>query len=81
MPHVSSAVYEEEHPGRAYDGRLLGRLAKRYVRPHWKLLIGALVCLPVAVALELLQPYLMKVAVDEHLTNGKLEGLLSLLTE
>ncbi len=78
MPHVSSAVYEEEHPGRAYDGRLLGRLVKRYVRPYVKLLIGALVCLPLAVTLELLQPYLMKVVVDDHLTTGKLEGLIPL---
>ena len=78
MPHVSSAVYEEEHPGRAYDGRLLGRLVKRYVRPHVKLLIGALVSLPLALTLELLQPYLMKVVVDDHLTTGKLEGLIPL---
>lgn len=78
MPHVSGAVYEEENPGRAYDGRLLGRLVKRYVRPLWKLLLGVLVCLPAAAALELVQPYLMKVVVDEHLTNGRLEGLLPL---
>ncbi len=78
MPHVSGAVYEEKNPGRAYDGRLLRRLVKRYVRPLWKLLLGTLVCLPAAAALELVQPYLMKVVVDEHLTNGRLEGLLPL---
>ena len=78
MPHVSGAVYSEENPGKVYDGRLLSRLIKRYVIQHGRLLCAALTCLPLAALLELVQPYLLKVAVDEHLTNGRLDGLLGI---
>ncbi|MBI2880644.1 MAG: ABC transporter ATP-binding protein [Candidatus Tectomicrobia bacterium] len=72
-----AALHAEEKLGRAYDGRLLARLMRGYVfGHHWRLLAGALVCLPLAALLELVQPYLLKVAVDDHLTKGRLEGLL-----
>jgi ATP-binding cassette subfamily B multidrug efflux pump len=78
MPHVSGAVYSEESPGKFYDGRLLRRLVRGYAGHHRRLLFAALFCLPLAALLELVQPYLLKVAVDDHLTNGRLSGLLSI---
>ncbi|MDP7386727.1 MAG: hypothetical protein QF593_11930, partial [Nitrospinota bacterium] len=63
MPHVSGAVYSEENPGKFYDGGLLRRLVRGYVVHHRRLLFAALLCLPLAALLELVQPYLLKVAV------------------
>ncbi|MFQ5915083.1 MAG: ABC transporter ATP-binding protein [Nitrospinota bacterium] len=78
MSGSTNPAHAEEKLGRAYDGRLMGRLLKGYVVRHLPLLGGALLCLPMASLLELVQPYLLKVAVDEHLTKGRLEGLLPL---
>jgi ATP-binding cassette subfamily B protein len=77
MARISSAVYADERLGRAYDGKLLRRLLKRYAFRHWYLLVGALLGLPLAAGLELVQPYLLKVAVDDNLTQGRMEGLVT----
>ena len=74
-PHPD-ALDAEENLGRAYDGELLRRLFKRYALRHPRLLAGALLCLPLAAFLELVQPYLLKVAVDDFFTTGRLEGLI-----
>ncbi|MFQ5693397.1 MAG: ABC transporter transmembrane domain-containing protein, partial [Nitrospinota bacterium] len=76
MSRHPDALYVDENLGRAYDGRLLGRLLREYVFRHLRLLGAALLCLPLAAGLELVQPYLLKVAVDDHLMKGRLEGLL-----
>ncbi len=52
--------------GKAYDTQLMKRLW-RFVRPHWKLLVIALALMPVGVAFELAQPYLLKVAIDGYI--------------
>ncbi|MBZ0253920.1 MAG: ABC transporter ATP-binding protein/permease [Candidatus Methylomirabilis sp.] len=66
--------HEEEALGKAYDARLVRRLWP-FVRPQKTLLIGSIALLPVVTALELAQPYLVKVAIDAHITPGRLEGL------
>ncbi|HTM21290.1 MAG TPA: ABC transporter transmembrane domain-containing protein, partial [Kofleriaceae bacterium] len=63
---MSEAAREEEVLGKAYDAALMARLW-RFVRPHWKLLILALALMPVTVAFEVAQPYLVKVAIDDHI--------------
>jgi ATP-binding cassette subfamily B protein len=60
--------------GKAYDAQLMKRLWT-FVRPHWRLLLAALVAMPIAVGLELAQPYLLKVAIDEHIAVRQLDGL------
>jgi ATP-binding cassette, subfamily B, multidrug efflux pump len=64
----------EEVLGKAYDRRLVARLWQ-FVRPHWRLLILALVLIPIAIGFEVVQPYLLKLAIDEHIAVHKLEGL------
>jgi ATP-binding cassette, subfamily B, multidrug efflux pump len=59
--------------GKAYDARLMGRLWK-FVLPHRALFAAALVSYPVASGLHLIQPYLIKVAIDEHLVPKVTEG-------
>ena len=64
----------EEVLGKAYDRRLVARLWQ-FVRPHWGLLIVALVLIPIAIGFEVVQPYLLKLAIDKHIAVHELEGL------
>jgi ATP-binding cassette, subfamily B, multidrug efflux pump len=67
----------EEIQGKPYDLRLMGRLLA-YLRPH----LG-LVCLSFGVivadsVLDLVGPYLTKVAIDDHISKGDAAGLMPL---
>jgi ATP-binding cassette subfamily B protein len=64
----------EEILGKAYDARLMRRVWS-FVRPHGRLLLVAVLLMPIAVAFELCQPYLVKIAIDDHIAAGKLAGL------
>lgn len=50
--------------------RLLG-----YLRPHRRAVVVALVSIIGYSVLQLAQPYLTKLAIDDHITTGNLEGL------
>lgn len=71
--HFGSA-YEDEIIGKAYDGRLMARFI-RYVLPYRWLAVAALCLLPLSAAARLAQPWVMKVAIDEHIVTGRMEGL------
>jgi ATP-binding cassette subfamily B protein len=60
--------------GRAFDRRLVGRLWQT-ARAHHRLIYGSLLLFPLIAALELAQPYLLKVAIDEHILRGDWAGL------
>ena len=60
--------------GRAYDARLVRRLWG-VTRPHAGLLGWSPLVFPLVAGLELLQPYLLKVAIDEHILAGDWAGL------
>jgi ATP-binding cassette subfamily B protein len=62
--------------GRAFDRRLAGRLW-RAARPHHRLLWAAIALFPAIALVELAQPYLLKVAIDEHILRGDWLGLTS----
>ena len=66
--------HEEEILGKAYDARLVKRLWT-YLRPYKTRLYISLALLLLISALQLLLPYLMKVAIDSHILPGKIEGL------
>jgi len=67
-------IYEDEIVGKAYDRRLLGRFI-RYLRPYRWLVVWSLLLLPLIAAAKLAQPWLIKIAIDSHITSGKMEGL------
>jgi len=70
-------MHEDEILGKAYDARLMRRLLS-YLRPYkWPALV-ALGAIVVHSALQLAPPYLTKVAIDEHIAAGRLEGLARL---
>ncbi len=67
-------IYEDEIVGKAYDRRLLGRFL-RYLRPYRWLVVCSLLLLPLIAAAKLAQPWFIKIAIDQHITAGKMQGL------
>jgi len=72
-----SGIFEEEIAGKAYDTRILSRFA-RYVLPYRTLIILVLFILPLVAACRLAQPWIIKLAIDSHITTGRLAGLESI---
>lgn len=66
--------YEDEVLGRAYDRRLVARLWI-YVRPYRGLIALTVALFPFIAGVELIQPYLIKVAIDQHILKGDWPGL------
>lgn len=67
-------IYAEEITGKVYDTRLLHRFV-RYVRPYRLTVLLVLLILPLVAACRLAQPFIIKLAIDEHIVPGKLAGL------
>jgi ATP-binding cassette, subfamily B, multidrug efflux pump len=67
-------IYEEEIAGKAYDTRLLARFA-RSVAPYRTAIIAVLITIPLVAASRLAQPWIIKLAIDRHITTGRLAGL------
>lgn len=71
---MSIHFQEDEILGAAYDARLMRRLL-RYVHPYRNAVAGAVVLLLLTSAVSLVGPYLVRVAIDEHITPRRLAGL------
>ena len=67
-------MHEEDVLGQAYDARLMRRLLT-YLQPYWKQVLIALTAIVSASTLQLAQPYLIKVAIDDHIAIGDSRGL------
>ena len=67
-------MHDDEVLGRAYDGRLMGRLWG-FARPHRRLLLLSVAIFPLVAAIELLQPYLVKLAIDDYMLARDWTGL------
>jgi ATP-binding cassette subfamily B protein len=65
---------DDEVLGKAYDARLVARLWE-VTRPHQRLVLLSLILFPLTAAVELLGPYLVKVAIDQHILVGDWSGL------
>jgi ATP-binding cassette subfamily B protein len=70
-------LHEEEALGKAYDARLMRRLL-RYLTPYWWLVGLAVLVLAAAAGLEVVGPWLTKVALDDAIPREE-ERLLALL--
>ena len=68
------SIHDEEVLGKAYDARLMRRLLD-YLRPYWRQVLVALAAIVSSSVLQLAQPYLMKVAIDDYIAVGNLQGL------
>jgi ATP-binding cassette, subfamily B, multidrug efflux pump len=67
-------IYEDEIVGKVYDRRLMRRFI-RYVLPYRRLVVWALLMLPLVAATKLAQPWILKIAIDNHIVAGKMAGL------
>jgi len=67
-------VQDDDVLGKAYDARLMRRLLQ-YLRPYWRSVVAALVTIVVGGAASLVQPYLIKVAIDQYIAARRLTGL------
>jgi ATP-binding cassette subfamily B protein len=65
---------DDEVLGKAYDARLMRRLLQ-YLRPYWRQVALAFVTIIVSAVASLIQPYLIKVAIDRYITQRQLAGL------
>jgi ATP-binding cassette subfamily B protein len=66
--------HEDEVLGKAYDARLMRRLLT-YLVPYWRQVLLAIMAISVGACAALAQPYLVKVAIDQHIATGDLSGL------
>lgn len=71
---MSTAFHEDEIIGAAYDARLMRRLLG-YVRPYSAAVVLAVVLLLLTSAASLVGPYIVRIAIDDHIAPGRLEGL------
>jgi ATP-binding cassette subfamily B protein len=74
VPDAAWDPEADEKLGRAFDRRLVGRLVQA-ARPHRRLIAGSMALFPVVTAAELAQPWLLKVAIDDHILKSDWLGL------
>jgi ATP-binding cassette subfamily B protein len=74
---VSASFHEEDPVARSYDRRLLLRLLG-YLRPYKGSVLAAFLLILTMAGLDLVGPYLTKVAIDSHIRRGDAAGLLPL---
>jgi ATP-binding cassette subfamily B protein len=71
---ISGYHEDDDVIGKAYDSRLVGRLLT-YIRPYRWGFIGAIVLLLGATALQIAQPFLIRLAIDLDVVNGETDDL------
>ncbi|HEU4964501.1 MAG TPA: ABC transporter ATP-binding protein [Bacilli bacterium] len=59
-------IHEEEQLEKSYDSRLMRRLLS-YVKPYWHWVALSIVLLMAITVSDLARPYLIKVAIDDHM--------------
>lgn len=66
--------YEKELTGKSFDRKTASRLFK-FIKPYWYLLALTIFLLLLTAGLQIVGPFLIKIAIDNHITPGQLEGL------
>lgn len=74
MSEAVRKYHEEEEIGKTYDLRIARRLL-RYLRPYWVLAAGALTLTLLTNILISTQPYFTKMAVDDFIAPGRVDGI------
>jgi ATP-binding cassette subfamily B multidrug efflux pump len=67
-------MHDDDVIGKAYDAQLMRRLLG-YLRPYKGSVAIAMAAIIGTSLLQLAQPYLIKIAIDEHIATGDLSGL------
>ena len=71
---VTAAVDDDPVQPKTYDWQLLGRLLG-YLRPHLGAAAAAFALIVAMAGLDLVGPWLTKVAIDQHIAKGDADGL------
>ncbi|MDH3283957.1 MAG: ABC transporter ATP-binding protein/permease [Acidobacteriota bacterium] len=71
---LPAGLHDDSIVGRVYDTRMIRRLWE-YVKPHRALVALSLALMIAVSAAQLVQPWLVMVAIDEHIRTGDLGGL------
>jgi ABC-type multidrug transport system fused ATPase/permease subunit len=66
-----------EAQGQAFNPRVVARLLA-YLRPYWRRMALAFLAMLAGTALALLTPYLIKLAIDDHIATGDIPGLTAI---
>jgi ATP-binding cassette subfamily B multidrug efflux pump len=68
------STQDDDILGKAYDARLMRRLLE-YLRPYWRQVAIAFVTIIVSAVASLVQPYLIKIAIDRYIAQREIAGL------
>ncbi|GAB4146836.1 MAG: hypothetical protein Fur0021_05200 [Candidatus Promineifilaceae bacterium] len=74
LERFGEEVAEHTIDWRSTGWRVIVRLLA-YLRPYWRRMAAAFLCMLLASALTLSTPYLVKVAIDQYITVGDAAGL------
>ncbi len=66
---------EDKIEGKIYDRHLFSRLLE-FGKPYWHMITGSIVLIIIGMGLEILGPYLTKVAIDRYILPGHMKGLI-----
>ncbi|MDY0235137.1 MAG: ABC transporter ATP-binding protein [Gudongella sp.] len=69
-------LYKEEEITKSYDWKLMKRLLK-YAKPYWMLIVVSILLLLLITGLELLNPFLIKITIDDYI-NGYQKDFIQL---
>jgi ATP-binding cassette subfamily B multidrug efflux pump len=69
-----TSFHEDDPLGKSYDSRLLGRLLT-YLRPYKPAVAASFGLIVLMAGLDLVGPYLTKVAIDRYIARGNAQGL------
>ncbi len=70
--------YEKELTGKSFDRKTASRLFK-FIRPYRRILGFTTFLLLITAGLQVMGPYLIKLAIDNYITPGKVDGLLNIV--
>ena len=71
---TGTTQHDDQILGKAYDARLMRRLL-RYLKPYRMIMALSLLLLTLYTGMQLLGPYITKVAIDRYITDNDLHGL------
>ncbi len=75
---MNDSFYEKELTEKPLDKKIIIRLLK-YIKPYRFLLAMTVFLLFLSAGLQILGPYLIKVAIDNYIIPGKVDGLLNIV--
>ncbi|MEE8325166.1 MAG: ABC transporter transmembrane domain-containing protein, partial [Candidatus Humimicrobiaceae bacterium] len=75
---MADGFYEKELTGKSFDRKTASRLFK-FIKPYRRLLVLTIFLLLITAGLQVMGPYLIKLAIDNYIIVGKVDGLLNIV--